>query len=85
MIDVTPNPVKPCTREDYTAYWYGCYKKHKTPHSWDSAKTICSEEGASLLSIMADAENAMVQLAATDDDLPLWTGGIDAEVTNHDI
>ena len=80
VIDVTPNPVKPCAREDYRAYWYGCYKMHRNPQSWDSAKTVCTEEGGYLVTIIAEAENAVTQLATAEDDLPVWTGGRDVNV-----
>ena len=77
---MTPNPVKPCDREDYSAYWYGCYKLHKSPQSWDNAKTTCTEEGGYLVTIVAEAENAALQLATADDDLSVWTGGRDVNV-----
>ena len=80
VIVETPNPPKYCLRTDYTGYWHGCYKKHKNPQSWDSTKTVCVE-GANLLTIMAEAENAAIILATADDDLPVWTGGKDVEVT----
>ena len=83
MIDVTPNPVKPCDRQDYRAYWYGCYKMHKNPLSWDSAKTVCAEEGGHLVTIIAEAENAVMQLATAEDDLPVWTGGRDGDVRRY--
>ena len=83
VIDVTPNPVKPCDREDYRAYWYGCYKVHKSSQSWDTAKTMCIEEGGNLVTIIAEAENAAMQLATSEDDLPVWTGGRDLDVGRY--
>ena len=80
IIVETPNPPKYCDREDYTGFWYGCYKKHRNPQSWESAKSICQGEGAFLVTIIWDAENAGVQLMTADDDLPVWTGGRDVDV-----
>ena len=79
-IHETPNPPKPCPRTDYTGYWYGCYKKHIAPGSWNSAKSTCENEDAYLVTIIADAENAAMELFTTNDDLPVWTGGRDVAV-----
>ena len=79
-IHVTPNPPKYCANEDYTGFWYGCYKLHRNPQSWESAKSICQGEGAYLVTIVWDAENAGVQLMTANDDLPVWTGGRDVSV-----
>ena len=53
---------------------------HKNPQSWDNAKTVCAEEGGYLVTIIAESENAVMQLATTEDDLPVWTGGRDVDV-----
>ena len=82
VIDVNPNSPRPCVREDYTSFWYGCYKKHRSLQIWDAARDICAGERATLVTIIADAENAAVQLATADDDLPVWTGGRDIGVRN---
>ena len=76
----TPNPFKPCARDDYTGFWYGCYKKHNVSRTWDEARDVCAGEGAYLVTIIHDAENAAMELATTDDNLPVWTGGRDVEV-----
>ena len=76
----TPNPFKPCAREGYTGFWYGCYKKHHIIRTWGEAKSICADEGAYLVTIIHDAENAAMELATTDDDSPVWTGGRDVGV-----
>ena len=80
VINETPNPPKNCEGEGYRGFFYGCYKKHRSPQTWDSAKSVCAGEGAYLVTIISDAENAGVQLMTADDDLPVWTGGRDAAV-----
>ena len=41
---------------------------------------MCAEEGGNLVTIIAEAENAVMQLATAEDDLPVWTGGRDVNV-----
>ena len=53
---------------------------HRNPQSWDNAKTVCAEEGGYLVTIIVEAENALMQLATAEDDLPVWTGGRDVNV-----
>ena len=53
---------------------------HRNTQSWDNAKTVCAEEGGYLVTIIAEAENAVMQLATAEDDLPVWTGGRDVNV-----
>ena len=85
VIEMTPNPVKPCARQDYRAYWYGCYKLHRSPQSWDNAKAVCTEEGGYLVTIIAEAENAAMQLTTAEDDLPVWTGGRDTNIGSSTV
>ena len=41
---------------------------------------MCAEEGGYLVTIIAESENAVMQLATAEDDLPVWTGGRDVDV-----
>ena len=56
---------------------------HRNPQSWENAKHVCAEEGGYLVTIIAEAENAVMQLATAEDDLPVWTGGRDVDVRGY--
>ncbi len=57
----------------YVAYWYACYKFVDTLTTWSEADQSCRNDGAYLVSIHSEPENAAVFVYASGQ-LPQWLG-----------
>ena len=57
------NPTLPntCTQSGYKSYGDGCYKLDEVPRTYDTARTMCENEGAFLASIGDGYDEAFVE------------------------
>lgn len=77
----TPEPIpNPCnSKQGFQPFGNGCFKFVTTPKSWTDASKYCSNQGAFLVTISSEFEQAFIQLMV--DGTETWTGLNDIKVT----
>ena len=75
-----PSNGQPC-KQDYHPYLQGCYKHVTSGVTWQQARDACRQDGADLVSIHREVENAAVfYMSSMDSQLSTWIGLNDLQV-----